>query len=547
MERAHRSPGSPRFFLHRFRLFITLSLSLERSANQLSSAHRTKGLSLTGGEGRLWEQDLVDDLDYAVARPHVALDDGGVAAAAQHGLGIGTGHADGEPKGIVGVLDLLRGNVLSGKELLKRSVGGREDGDLLGHVVEGAGEVGGLEGGHQGREVWHSRCGLDQGGGGAGVDASIDALVVLAGRGLSGGLSGGRVDSDLIARWHLLHGGVADGWHRQGWHLLRGGVWRSIELQETPPSAPAKGIDGGLGEHHSIDALHDALAGVHVAIHDGGVAVGGHNGGPVVAHQAGSLQSGQADAVHKHVSGVRLSHNVVLEDVSQQRRSQQVLGGQAKGGECGIESIIRWREDGHLGGGVIEGILQASGLDGGHQGGEVWAVVGGVDESGGDVGLDAVRAALVEVGSTVRLGGVGGSWHHIGRGVGGWHLVSGGVGGWHRWHHIGRGVVDGWHRQGWHLLGGGVWRSIELQETPPSAPAKGIDGGLGEHHSVDDLHDALAGIHVAIHDGGVAVGGHNGGSVVAHQAGSLQGGQADAVHKHLSGVRLSHNVVLEDV
>merc|ERR1719331_1168502 len=71
-------------FLHRFRLFITLSLSLERSANQLSSAHRTKGLSLIGGE-----QDLVDDLDYAVARPHVALDDGGVATAAQHGLGIG--------------------------------------------------------------------------------------------------------------------------------------------------------------------------------------------------------------------------------------------------------------------------------------------------------------------------------------------------------------------------------------------------------------------------------------------------------------------------
>merc|ERR1719331_1749047 len=88
-------------FLHRFRLFITLSLSLERSANQLSSAHRTKGLSLIGGE-----QDLIDDLDYAVARPHVALDDGGVAGTAQHGLGIGTGHADGEPKGIVGVLDL---------------------------------------------------------------------------------------------------------------------------------------------------------------------------------------------------------------------------------------------------------------------------------------------------------------------------------------------------------------------------------------------------------------------------------------------------------
>jgi len=238
---------------------------------------------------------------------------------------------------------------------------------------------------------------------------------------------------------------------------------------------------------------------------------------------------------------------VVLEDVSQQRRSQQVLGGQAKGGKCGIEGIIRWREDGHLGGGVIEGILQASGLDGGHQGGEVRGSGGCVDESGGDVGLDAVRAALVEVGSAVRLGGVGGSWHLLGRGVGGWHLVSGGVGGWHRWHHIGRGVADGWHRQGWHLLGGGVWRSIELQETPPSAPAKGIDGGLGEHHSVDDLHDALAGVHVALRDGGVAVGGHNGGSVVAHQAGSLQSGQADAVHKHLSGVRLSHNVVLEDV
>mmetsp|Transcript_9190 Transcript_9190/g.31753 ORF Transcript_9190/g.31753 Transcript_9190/m.31753 type:complete len:104 (-) Transcript_9190:22-333(-) len=68
---------------------LSLSLSLERSANQLSSAHRTKGLSLTGGEGRLWEQDLIDDLDYAVARPHVALDDGGVAGAAHHGLGIG--------------------------------------------------------------------------------------------------------------------------------------------------------------------------------------------------------------------------------------------------------------------------------------------------------------------------------------------------------------------------------------------------------------------------------------------------------------------------
>ena len=66
-------------FVHR-----SIFLSLERSANQLSSAHRTKGLSLIGGE-----QDLVDDLDYAVARPHVALDDGGVATAAQHGLGIG--------------------------------------------------------------------------------------------------------------------------------------------------------------------------------------------------------------------------------------------------------------------------------------------------------------------------------------------------------------------------------------------------------------------------------------------------------------------------
>merc|ERR1719220_1946470 len=82
-------------------------------------------------------------------------------------------------------------------------------------------------------ENWHSRCGLDQGGGGAGVDASVDALVVLAGRGLSGGLSGGRGDSDLIARWHFLSGSVG-GWHRQGWHLLSGGVWRSIELQETP-------------------------------------------------------------------------------------------------------------------------------------------------------------------------------------------------------------------------------------------------------------------------------------------------------------------------
>merc|ERR1719472_55909 len=260
-------------FVHR-----SISLSLERSANQLSSAHRTKGLSLTGGEGRLWEQDLIDDLDYAVARPHVALDDGGVAGTAQHGLGIGTGHADGEPKGIVGVLDLggahpkilslksgdgltvdeglerqhdsrhvvledlcqevlvgqdlLRGHVLSSKELLKRSVGGREDGDLLGHVVEGAGEIGGLEGGHQGGEVWHGRCGLDQGGGGAGVDASVDALVVLAGR----GLSGGRGDSDLIARWHFLSGSVG-GWHRQGWHLLSSPP-RIVPSLSPPPSPP---------------------------------------------------------------------------------------------------------------------------------------------------------------------------------------------------------------------------------------------------------------------------------------------------------------------
>merc|ERR1719387_1381550 len=142
----------------------------------------------------------------------------------------------------------------------------------------------------------------------------------------------------------------------------------------------------------------------------------------------------------------------------------------------------------------------------------VWAVVGGVDESGGDVGLDAVRDALVEVGSasaitsariiaTVRRRNnhnnvvVRGVVHHVLLGIR-----------WHRhWCFIRR---IRWHRH-WYFI-----RRIRrhchwcttrrirrhrhwhvLQKTPPSAPAKGIDGGLGEHHSVDDLHDALAGVH----------------------------------------------------
>jgi len=337
---------------------------------------------------------------------------------------------------------VLGGQAKGGECGIEGIIRWREGGHLGRGVIEGILQASGLDGGCQGGVVWAVVGGVDESGGDVGLDAVRAALVEV---GSASAITSARIIA-TVRRWNNHNNVVVRGvvhhvllgirWHRhwcfirrirrhRHWcfirRIRRHRHWCSIRrirrhrhwhvLQETPPSAPAKGIDGGLGEHHSVDDLHDALAGVHVAIHDGGVAVGGHNGGPVVAHQAGSLQSGQADAVHKHVSGVWLSHNVILEDVSQQRRSQQVLGGQAKGGECGIEGIIRWREDGHLGGGVIEGILQASGLDGGHQGGEVRAadlsiLVDGVDESGGDVGPDAVRAALVEVGSAVRLGGV---------------------------------------------------------------------------------------------------------------------------------------------
>lgn len=91
----------------------------------------------------------------------------------------------------------LRGDVELVEELGEGGVRGREDGDLLGDVVKGAGEVAGVQGGHEDGEVGGSRRDLDKGLWVVAVDALVLALVVLGrgggGGGGRGGLLGGRV------------------------------------------------------------------------------------------------------------------------------------------------------------------------------------------------------------------------------------------------------------------------------------------------------------------------------------------------------------------
>jgi len=197
----------------------------------------------------------------------------------------------------------------------------------------------------------------------------------------------------------------------------RSSAHRDSGVSCTLVAGSFQGIKDGRGKHHLVNDLNNTLPGVHVRLHDGGVAVRSNDGGLIVALQGLiSLAGWQLNSLHKVVGGVRVSHNVVPQDIRQKGRGQQLVHViQPKFSGEVIESLVGGHERGHLDGGVLEGILCAGGLDGGNQNAEFVDLGGGLQNSGGGILSDALRVALVEVlgvGGVKRRGERQGSQEH---------------------------------------------------------------------------------------------------------------------------------------
>ena len=111
----------------------------------------------------------------------------------------------------------------------------------------------------------------------------------------------------------------------------------------------------------------------------------------------------ELNTVDKVVGGVRVSHNVVPQDLPQKGGGEELVQrGQPKHPGHVLEGVVRGHERGHLLRGVLEGVGRAGGLHRGDQGAEFGDLGGGLQESGGGISVDALRVALVKL---LRVGG----------------------------------------------------------------------------------------------------------------------------------------------